>query len=252
MTSKNGHKTYITFVLDETGSMQEVRDQTISGFNEFMDSQQDKSLGECRVTLVKFNSKKVETVYADMLVEDVPALTHDTYEPTELTPLYDAIAHAIKDTEDKVSVSQKVLSRLAGHPVTVGPLVILVIMTDGEENASKQYTRADIFNMIKEKEDLGWTIVYLGANQDSWGIAQPLGVAVGSTVNYDPHHTVRAFAGISQAMTDYRSSYQGLAATYANQAAGESDDIKLKEFSAQYAADLKNLQQNYWQGKKKL
>lgn len=245
MTGKNGHKTYMTFVLDETGSMMSCRDETISGFNEFIDSQQDKTLGECRVTLVKFNLTKVETVYADKSIEDVPALTPDTYRPDNLTPLYDAIAQAIKETDAKVSTSRKVLSRLAGHEVAAGPLVIIVIMTDGAENASKQFKRDDIFKMIQEKQDLGWTFVFLGADQDSWRAAAPMGIPVGNIADYNSKKTFKAFAGVSQAMCDYRSSYTNLTDQYAM--AEDAGDQKLV---AETTAELKKLRVNYWAGKK--
>ena len=92
----NKAKTLMTFVLDETGSMQPHRDMTISGFNEFLESQKDKSLGECRVTLVKFNSTKIETVYSDMHIDDVPLLSPDNYQPDHNTPnqAFSGLSHA--------------------------------------------------------------------------------------------------------------------------------------------------------------
>jgi len=247
MTSKNGHKTYLTFVLDESGSMGSCQDQTISGFNEFADSQEDKTLGECRATLVKFNSDKIETVFSDELIEDVPKLTYENYRPSSTTPLYDAIAQAIKATEDKVSISGKVLSKLAGHPVKAGPLVIIVIMTDGLENASRQHTQKDIFDMIQDKKDAGWTFVFLGADQDSWLAATPMGIPAGSTTNFAKARTSVAFAGVAQSMSAYRNSY--------NLTADALDAAEIAGDTAKYTAaagELKKLRENYWQGKTEL
>lgn len=203
--SANG-KTQITIVLDETGSMAGVRDQTISGFNEFLQSQEDKSLGECRVTLVKFNSEKIKTEYSGKLIADCPNLANDNYWPTAMTPLYDAIARAIKDTEVAVGLTSKVLSKMTGHQVAAGPAVILMVLTDGLENASQQYTQQKVFDMITEKKKLGWAFVFLGSNQDSWGSAEGLGYARGSVGHYAQENISGAFAGVSQAMTAYRAS----------------------------------------------
>lgn len=246
MTRKND-KTCICFVLDESGSMMSCRDQTISGFNEFMDSQEDKTLGETRVTLVKFNSDKIDTVYADKLIEDTPKLTEASYQPYATTPLYDAIAQAIKTTEDQVDIASRVLSKLAGHSVVAGPLVIVVIMTDGLENASRQYKQPDIFDMIQKKKDVGWTFVFLGADQDSWAAGGAMGIPMGSTVNYDRAQTVRAFQGISQSMSRYRTSYFAAAQNLV-----AADDIGDQEAVAKTVNELKKLRENYWQGKKEV
>lgn len=207
--SANG-KTQITIVLDETGSMMTVRDQTISGFNEFLQSQEDKSLGECRVTLVKFNSEKIKTEYSGKLVADCPSLGNDNYWPTAMTPLYDAIAQAIKDTEKAVGLTSKVLSKMTGHAVAAGPAVILMVLTDGMENASQQYTQKKVFDMIIEKKKLGWAFVFLGSNQDSWASAESLGYAHGSVGHYAHANVAGAFAGVSQAMTAYRGAYSAV------------------------------------------
>jgi len=234
----NNQKTHITFVLDETGSMHSVKEQTISGFNEFLRSQEDKSLGETRVTLIKFNSEKIETVYSDALIEDVPNLTRDTYKPDSTTPLYDAVARAIKDTDDKLSLSSKVLTRLAGHKVAVPPLVLLVVMTDGLENASREYTRDDIFRMIEGKKKEGWAFAFLGSNQDSWDAAKPMGFAPGSIANYDQGNVQGAFAGISHAMSSYRKAASQLRATADNK--------------ADYMKSITALGKDFWQGKKEV
>jgi len=207
--SANG-KTQITIVLDETGSMAHVKDQTISGFNEFLQSQEDKSLGECRVTLVKFNSDRIKTEYTGQLVADCPNLDGGNYMPTSTTPLYDAVAQAIKDTEKAIGLTAKVLSKMAGHQMTAGPAVILMVMTDGLENASQQYTQKQVFDMITAKKKLGWAFVFLGSNQDSWASVENLGYARGSVANFAPGNISGAFAGVSQAMCAYRQSYNAV------------------------------------------
>lgn len=245
MTKQNGHKAHITFVLDESGSMMQTKDQTISGFNEFMDSQQDKSLGEARVTLVKFNSQAIKIVYQDKLIENVKALNHASYTPNGTTPLYDAIAQAIKTTKDNMSDSQKVLEKLAGHPVP--QLIIVVIMTDGLENSSRMFNRANIFELIENKKGLGWTFVFLGADQDSWEAASGIGIAQGSTANYASAHTERAFAGVAQSMSSYRTDSNLMVDQFAA-AMSEGDKVK----ATAELKKIKKLRTNYFKGKKEL
>ncbi|NIP23783.1 MAG: VWA domain-containing protein, partial [Phycisphaerae bacterium] len=116
-------KKYVSFILDETGSMLSVKDQTISGYNEYLDTlKQEKDV---LFTLTKFNSAKVEVVYDAVKIKDVELLTADTYHPTATTPLYDAIGTTITSLE-KATKNKK------GKK-------LVVIQTDGLENASKEF-----------------------------------------------------------------------------------------------------------------
>jgi hypothetical protein len=142
------------------------QDATISGFNEYIQTLQKKT-ANVLMTLLTFNTLKMKTDYAAKPIKDVPKLTRETYRPDNGTPLYDAIAHGIHMTERK----------------TKGD-VLFIIMTDGEENSSKEYNRDKVFELIKKKEKAGWSFVYLGANQDSYGIGMSLGISTGNTMNY--------------------------------------------------------------------
>ena len=156
----------VSLILDESGSMEGCKTATISGFNEYI-SELKRRRGTIRMTLTKFDSSRIETVYADTAITDVVPLNTDTYTPGAATPLYDAIAQTIRDIpEDRENV-------------------LCIIMTDGNENASREHTKETVQKMIQEKEDKGWTFVYLGANQDSWSNAQSIGMSsMGSTSNY--------------------------------------------------------------------
>lgn len=181
-------ETLINFVLDETGSMLEVKDQTIRGFNEYIKTLQNQRNGLCLLSLTKFNSDKVEVVYVAKPVGEVELLTANTYQPAQLTPLYDAVGQTIRAAEQKARREQNVL---------------VVIMTDGEENDSKEFTREGIFQMIKEKQEKhNWTFVYLGAVQDAWLVGQKLGLHRGNVIAYARAKTgeAMAFAGQSSAL----------------------------------------------------
>lgn len=193
----------VSLVLDETGSMDVCRDATIGGFNEYID-ELSKRKERIRFTLTKFNSTKIEMVCDGLAVKDVARLNRDTYVPAAMTPLYDAIAQTIRATEQSAK----------------GDSVLLVVMTDGEENASHEYNRDRLLKLIQKKEKAGWTFVYLGANQDAWAVGQSIGVPGGNTMTYAATpdgvpmaaaalagSTVRfAAAGASQSRTFFKQS----------------------------------------------
>lgn len=177
---ENSRKTIVGFLLDETGSMITCKEATISGFNEYIKTlKKEKNVF---VTLTKFNSKKVQIVYSEKAISKVPELDNKNYTPMELTPLYDAIGRTIIDIEKTAKKADKVL---------------IVIMTDGQENCSKEYTRTDIFTLIKEKEKLGWTFVYLGADHNAYQESQKFGVAAGNTMQFNKTETRATFSSLA-------------------------------------------------------
>ena len=242
MSEQNDQKTFLTLVLDESGSMLTQQDKTISGINEFLDSQEDKTLGECRASLVKFNDK-VTLEYSYKLIEDVPKLTSRNYSPGGMTALYDAIAFAIKETDQRIETSQKVMEKLAGHEVKFGPLVVILIATDGAENISKQYDQKQVFDMIKEKKDLGWTFIYIGADQDSFANAGKVGILAGNVANFAHSNINGAFSAMGQSMSSYRSAYT-MARDDLVKAEETDDTSKVLEATA----NLTKLRTNYFNG----
>jgi Mg-chelatase subunit ChlD len=171
-------KFLICFVLDETGSMEVVREATINGYNEYVDSLRDQK--KTKMVLVKFNSNGV--VVGDLNpIADAIKLSRDNYKPAAITPLYDAVGETIGDVE-KYAENRE---------------VIFVIMTDGLENASKEYTRDNIFKLISEKEESGWQFVYLGANQDAFAVGQSIGVPMATSFNYSQSKTAETFNSMS-------------------------------------------------------
>lgn len=157
----------VSFILDESGSMESCKEATISGFNEYIGSLKRRR-GTIRMTLTQFDSAKVEIIHNDVPIAEVEPLTNETYQPGAATPLYDAIAKTIQVIpEERANV-------------------LCIIMTDGEENSSQEYRKEAIQTMIKEKEDKGWTFVYLGANQNAWSTARSIGMsAMSNSANYD-------------------------------------------------------------------
>jgi hypothetical protein len=183
-------KMLVSFVLDETGSMSTFKLQTISGFNEYIDTlKKEKNAKDVLFTLTKFNSEKVDTVYNGSKLEDVVHLNEDSYRPNALTPLYDAVGRTIHSLEDKVTGKKQ--------------NVLLVIQTDGQENASKEFTCESIFKLIDEKKKLGWTFVFLGADQDAWLASSVMGISLGNTLSYAGAQTISAFTTTARGTSAY-------------------------------------------------
>lgn len=187
--------THIAVLLDRSGSMGAVKDETISGFNYFLKEQ--KAAGDnASFTLVQFDSESTDVVHEARPVRDVPDLNQDTYQPRGSTPLLDALGGTINSTG----------KTLAGIPEANRPdKVVFVIITDGEENASHKFTKTQVKEMIDHQtEKYKWQFVYLGANQDAFAEAGAVGIAMANAANYAPFHTDMAFAGTSANVANYR------------------------------------------------
>ena len=185
----------VQVVLDRSGSMSSIRGATIEGFNAFLAEQ--RALAGARFGLTQFDHDGgkpcIDVVYADVPVESVAPLTEATYRPRGGTPLYDAIGVTIAALEGR---------NLSGR-------VVFVIITDGEENQSREWNDKTVLAKIAEKRAAGWEFVYIGANVDAYVASAALGIPAQSTLQYDSTDlsTKRAFAGVSRATTSYRSGH---------------------------------------------
>lgn len=166
------------FLLDCSGSMESCRDDTIGGFNAFLADQ--KAMGGT-LTLIQFDHE-YNVSYERTTITDVEPLTHETYKPRGSTALLDAIGRLVKEWKG------------ASNPS-------VVILTDGLENASHTFTKVHIKDLIETKTKEGWTFAYLGANQDAFSEAGAIGIAPGSTMNYDANRTPEAFRVLSAAVS---------------------------------------------------
>src|SRR5262245_14801548 len=179
---------YVTLILDETGSMQECKGAAIAGFNQFVETLRQEP-AETLVTLTRFNSRKTEVRYHAVPVIRVHDLHVETYRPRDNTPLYDAIGRTLVAARLQVPAESRKLC---------------VILTDGEENASRRYTRSQIFDMIKAYEHEGWTFIYLGADHDVWAAGEELGVAEHNRITFLKENVDHTFECLSQATARYR------------------------------------------------
>lgn len=166
--------THILFVLDRSGSMSSMLPAVIGGFNKMMDEQRALK-SPCFVSLVLFDNTYKE-VFVDMPLADVPALTATVCFPGGDTALYDALGRACSG----------LAARIDGLPQAKRPSkVIVVAHTDGQENASREWTSERVKGLIKDQtEEGGWLFVFAGANIDSFAAGERMGVSKGATANY--------------------------------------------------------------------
>lgn len=184
--------TIIEFILDETGSMGSYLLPTISGFNTFIKDQREQD-GQGLLTLTKFDTNGLKTPYCDLDLTMVPSLTRETFIPGGGTNLRDAIMTRIEALE----------ARLADWPVQ--PDVLLVALTDGEDNASRA-TVEQVRQRIEARQEDGWTFVYLGATGNAIEIASALGFPIGNCKQFEQRATQIAMQSLSNSTTVYRTS----------------------------------------------
>ena len=195
--AKNGI-TEMVFILDKSGSMSHLTDDTIGGFNTMIE-QQKAEPGEALVSTVLFSVG--ETVIHDRVkLSNVPPMTKNEYQAYGGTALLDAIGRAIKH-----------IGNVHRHsaPEDVPERTLFVITTDGEENSSCQYSGPEIKRMIEhEREKYGWEFLFIGANIDAITAAESIGISRARSANYhaDMRGTRAVFASVGRAMFDTRMS----------------------------------------------
>ena len=190
--------TKIWFLLDRSGSMQWLRDDVIGGFNGFIADRMADLSDTVTMTTVQFDGQDPFEVIDDGRdIKEVSKLTRLTYQPRGATPLYDAVGKLIRRADDRIDNRAE-----AGLPAEDQ---LVFIFTDGLENDSRNFTRTEIFDLIKDRTDQDWTFVFMGANQDSYIEGQKVGLVDGNVQNYDatPQSVNMAFSSMSRATADY-------------------------------------------------
>ena len=164
----------LAFILDRSGSMERIAGAAIEGFNHFLREQQITPR-QARLTLVLFDDEYLVPA-SSLPVAEVLPLDSTTYVPRNTTALLDAIGRTIDELGQ----------RLAATPEPERPgKVIVAILTDGLENASRHYTWLDIATRIRHQTDVyRWEFLFLGANQDAIATAALLHIAAANATSY--------------------------------------------------------------------
>lgn len=224
---KTGY-THIIFLLDRSGSMAGKESDVKGGYDTFIKKQKEHP-GAATLTLAWFDTR-YDVIYENKNILDVPELTG--YEPRGGTALLDAIANTIN----------RVGASLAAMKEEDRPeKVIMLINTDGLENASRLHTPDNIKYMIKHQRDkYSWEFVFMGADQDAVLAATKLGMMRGNALNYSNTSSgIRGmYAAASAGLNSYRSSHQKLCYDFfETPTAGAKEDEKVEIITAKDTTD---------------
>lgn len=188
----------LVFILDRSGSMGGLESDTIGGYNSMLSKQKKEKTGKVSVTTVLFDDQ-YELLYNQVPIEKVSPMTEEEYYVRGSTALLDAIGKTVmqvKANQDKKEIKDKVL---------------FVIITDGMENASREYRVDQIKKLIEErKEKDNWEFLFLGANIDAIGAAQNIGIDSSRAVRFksDKKGTAKNYEVLNEAIKEIRGGYQ--------------------------------------------
>ncbi len=188
------HKVFNLIILDESGSMQSIKQATIEGFNEVVQTvkgvESQFPEQEHFITLVSFNGLAIKTLLSVQPVKNLALIDGKKYRPDASTPLFDAIGFSLNNLVREVEQYKDYN-------------VLVTILTDGEENASTEFNGQAIKKMIDELSLKNWTFTYIGANHDVADFA--LKISITNTMSYmaDPVDMKRMFEREKSARMSY-------------------------------------------------
>ena len=185
--------TEMAFILDMSGSMSGLVEDTIGGYNSLIEKQKEED-GEAYVSTVLFDDRYI-MLHDHINIKDIKPLTNEDYRPMGTTALLDAIGKTV----NSIGV------RLNNTPEEERPeKVIIVITTDGHENSSREFTKAKIKEMIEHQQSkYNWVFMFLGANIDAVGEAGNLGINTDFARTYTANNwgTQSVYNSVSTAMS---------------------------------------------------
>ena len=195
-------KTQIVCILDRSGSMSSIMNDSIGGFNTFL--KQQKELPDKATITVALFDNQYELLYDNIDIKKVKDITSKEWNPRGTTALYDAIGKTIND----VKANHNKLG------VEAPAKVLVCIVTDGYENASKEYKLNDIEKLIKKCEKDDWNFMYLAANQDAFAVGTSFGVSAGNTYTYTA--TADGVFNMSSTLNNASVNYRGMSSNDAD------------------------------------
>jgi len=158
-------KIYNLIILDASGSMYSIRNEAIAGVVETIQTirtaQGENEEQEQLFSLVVFNGKRIATVYDRMPIAKVSDFNEQDYQPTDCTPLYDAMGNSITNLQQYIDE---------------GDNVLVTIITDGYENASREWNHQRVFQLVEDLKKKNWLFTYIGANQNALAVARDMGI----------------------------------------------------------------------------
>lgn len=197
-------KVEIIDITDCSGSMGHLRNDVIGGFNILL-ADQKAVQGEARLTHVQFDDRYM-LQYAGKDIQTVEPLNERSYVPAGSTALYDAIGRTLNEQGQRIA-AQKWADK-----------VIVCIRTDGQENASREFTRDQIKTMIEHAQTHGWTFIFSAANQDAFQTGASMGISGALTQNFVPTASgmSMSYASTSNTLRSLRSTPDAQAPDHLN------------------------------------
>ena len=199
-TTKNQEKMELVFILDKSGSMGGLESDTIGGFNSMLEKQKKAKNRNTYVTTVLFDNE-YKLLYSHIPIKEMKPLTENEYSPGGTTALLDAIGKTISQVKsEQIKLSNKDKAKK----------VLFVIITDGMENASKEYNITTVKRLIEtQKNTEKWEFIFLGANIDAIGTAQNLGIERSRAVQYksDSIGTQNNYKAVERAIDGVRAGH---------------------------------------------
>ena len=193
-SEKNLKPLYIAMIIDKSGSMSSLSQSTVDGFNEYISAQQ-RDAKEATVSVTLFDNKQI-MLHENKNIMDIPKLDVPTYQQYGMgtTALNDAIGSTIMSMEQFKEIKNR--------------RVLIVVMTDGAENASIEWNRQSIADLRAKKEAEGWMFVFFGQNESAMAESRHIGVPIMRSVVYNGNDagTRNAFSRLSRATTMYNSN----------------------------------------------
>lgn len=187
---------FIATILDRSGSMDFCKNETIEGFNSFLNDQR-KIPGEAVISLYQFDDI-YETVYEWQDIKNAPYLDDKTFVPRGWTALLDAMGKTINSVGERLSKMKE-----EDRPGKI----IVCILSDGHENRSTEFNKKQIFDMVKhQQEKYNWVFVFLGANMDAIQVAGDIGIAAASAMSYSTTNTTKVYKMASDKVAMFRAA----------------------------------------------
>lgn len=193
VSARPAETTLVTFLLDRTGSMQSIKDDTIGAFNAYLESLK-KDGDRIEFSFLQFDSMSIDKICVNTPIAEVHPLTNETFVPRASTPLIDAAYETITAVAEAVARRDR------------APKVVICIQTDGQENSSTEHDWTSLNLLIKEKAGLGWQFNFMGAGIDAYEQGRQMGIPAAATVSYDKtsrRATVEAFAAAAENTRNY-------------------------------------------------
>lgn len=190
--------THVFMIVDKSGSMTSLKTDVIGGFNEYVHSLSHDKEHEYSITAVLFDTR-VSRYCEAKAPDDVPALDAKSYNPNGFTALHDAVGFTI------------------GNVTYVNPndKVLVVIMTDGQENASREETTASVRDKVADRGKQGWEFLYIGQGLDTWAQSRDMGINTYVQTSASRDATVGTYRGLGAGTRSFASGQSVTSAAWA-------------------------------------